>query len=455
MTDFAHIAADALPTAEDWARVLTLRDYNTRLVVFGTFALGLAAGLVGSFTLLRKRALMGDALSHATLPGIAIAFIVATAMGGAAKSLVVLLIGAVVTGVLGVATILALRQYTRLKEDAALGVVLSVYFGAGVAMLGIVQQLGSGSAAGLESFIYGKTASMVPGDVWLIGGVGVAAAVVCGLLFKEFKLLCFDADYARAQGWPTLTLDVVMMGLVVAVTVVGLQAVGLVLVIAMLIIPAAAARFWTDRTGTMAMLSALIGGTSAAIGAAASALVPRLPSGATIVLVEAALFGTSMLFGTARGVLPRWRRRRQLERDVGRQHFLRAAFELAEQRGGGGDMKLRDLLDRRSWSVRQLRKLAHIAEAAGRVVFDGDSLRLTDSGAAEARRVARNHRLWELYLINHADTAPAHVDRGADRIEHVVDPDIVAELERQLDASPEAVVPESPHLLMQGGLNRA
>src|SRR5687768_13697894 len=138
-----------LPSRNEVLRVIFLRDYNTRVVVLGTTLLGLAAGTIGSFMLLRKRALMGDALSHATLPGIGLAFIVAVAAGQTGKSLPVLLAGAVVTGVLGVLAVLAIRNFTRLKEDAALGIVLSVFFGAGVAVLGVIQKMGTGSAAGL------------------------------------------------------------------------------------------------------------------------------------------------------------------------------------------------------------------------------------------------------------------------------------------------------------------
>ncbi len=275
------------PTSEQWLRVVLLRDHNTRVVILGATILGLAAGVIGSFTLLRKRALMGDALSHATLPGIGLAFVLGTLAGMTTKSLLFLLLGAAVTGVAGVGVLLFLRRCTRLKEDTALGVVLSVFFGAGIALLGIVQQLGTGSAAGLETFIYGKTASMVPGDVMLIGIACALVLVVCALLFKEFKLLCFDQAYATVQGWPVLGLDIAMMSLVVVVTVVGLQAVGLVLIIAMLIIPAAAARFWFDRMLPMTILAGVLGALSATAGTAMSAVFARLPSGAVIVIVTA------------------------------------------------------------------------------------------------------------------------------------------------------------------------
>ena len=420
------------------------------MVVGGTVLLGLAAGVVGSFTLLRKRALLGDALSHATLPGIAIAFLLGTAVLGLdAKSLPLLLAGAVASGVLGLAVVLVFRRYTRLKEDAVLGCVLSVFFGAGICLLTLVQQMGSGSAAGLESFIYGKTASMVPQDVTLIGIAAVAVIVACGLLFKELRLLCFDPAYAQSQGWPVLALDVALMGMVTAVTVVGLQAVGLILVIAMLIIPAAAARFWSDRALPMTVLAGGIGALCGGLGSVVSGLAEDLPSGALIVLVATTVFALSMAFGRARGVVPRWLRSRRVARRIGRQHLLRAAYEVLEADPRRGSLReavtLEELLPRRSWTPRRLRRLAHSAEATGRATFHGDAVRLSHRGIEDARRVVRNHRLWETYLIHFADIAPTHVDREADAIEHVLGPEMIEELERLVAGRETVRVPEDPH----------
>ncbi|MCL4176431.1 MAG: metal ABC transporter permease [Verrucomicrobia bacterium] len=450
--------SNAWPTAAQWRRVVLLEDYNTRVVVGGTLLLGVAAGVIGSFTLLRKRALMGDALSHAMLPGIGLTFMLSVAAGGTGKSLWLLLLGATVSGLLGLGVILLVRNLTRLKEDAALGIVLSVFFGAGVAILGVVQRMGQGHSAGLESFIYGKTASMIASDAVRIAVVAALVLVVCTAFFKEFKLLCFDADYAASQGWPTVVLDVVMMGLVVMVTVIGLQAVGLILIIALLIIPPAAARFWTERLGMMALLAAVMGAAACAVGAAASALFPNLPSGAMIVLVGAALFLLSLLFGVRRGIVIRWLRRRELSRKVRQQHLLRAAYELREDDAvvpnletalASKPIPTRELLRMRSWSPRELRRELRRAARAGHVVVDAsDRVCLTADGYALAARVVRNHRLWELYLITHADIAPSHVDRDADAIEHVLGAGMIHTLELLLaeDRAP-AAVPASPHLI--------
>jgi len=320
----------SLPTWEELSAVLTLRDYNTRIVILGVSLLGIAAGIIGTFMLLRKRALMGDALSHATLPGIGLAFIVMTHWGATGKSLPGLLLGALVFGAIGAGCVLFIRRFTRLKEDAALGIVLSVFFGLGIAILGVIQKMDTGHAAGLESFIYGKTASMLASDAGLTAFAAAIVAVGCTLLFKEFTVLCFDQAYAGSQGWPIVFLDLVMMAMVVMVTVIGLQAVGLILMIALLVIPPAAARFWTDRLPAMLIVSATIGALSGYFGAGLSALVPRLPAGAIIVVVAAAVFGFSMLIGPARGLVWRGLDHARLRRRIGLQHLLRALYERAE-----------------------------------------------------------------------------------------------------------------------------
>lgn len=445
-----------LPSFGEVWSVLSLEDYNTRLVVLCTMALGLASGLIGTFLLLRKRSLMGDALSHACLPGIGLAFIVLVAMGLPGKSLPGLLAGAIVTGVLGVLAVLAIRNTSRIKDDAAMGIVLSVFYGAGVAVLGFVQSIPEASAAGLQGFIQGKTASMVASDrilLFSVAGLVVAASL---LLKKEFMLLCFDEGFASSQGWPVHRLDLLMLLLVSLVTVAGLQAVGLILIIAYLIIPAAAARFWTERLGSMLLLSGLIGAASGWLGASFSALLWKLPAGAIIVLVAAAIFLLSLLFGTARGVVPRLLERVRLNRKVGRQHLLRAVYEILENSDSDRPpankaVTFGELLAKRSWSESRLLRLVRRARKDGFVEsFGEDSLELSETGFGEASRITRNHRLWEIFLITRADIAPSHVDRDADSVEHVLGPELVRELEKGLGTRD---LPASPHPMPTTGVS--
>ncbi len=439
--------AEIVPPMEALWRVLSLQDYNTRVVVIGTTLLGLASGLAGVFLLLRKRSLLSDVVSHSALPGIGIAFIAMTMMGGGGKNTLGLLLGATATALLGIVAVGAIRRFTRLKDDAALAIVLGTFFSAGIALTGVAARMPGAGASGLESWIYGKTASMLFSDALLIGITGLLVTLGTVLLFKELALLCFDEDFAATQGWPVGLLDMLLMGATVAVTVIGLQAVGLILVVALLIIPPAAARLWTHRLRPLAAISAVIGGLACLVGSALSALMENLPAGAIIVLSAAALFCVSLVFGTEGGMLHRGLGAWTLRKRVGRQHLLRALAELAEQ-SGKDVASFSTIRHRRSWHTATVRGLLASAMKDGLVErVDARHWRLTESGVAEARRVVRNHRLWELFLITHADIAPSHVDRDADMIEHILDERMIAQLEGLMAGENRGHVPPSPHAL--------
>lgn len=417
-------------------RLASLRDYNTRVVLLGTLLLGIGSAIVGVFMLLRKRALLGDVVSHSALPGIAVAFILFESLWpGTGKSVPLLLGGAAAGGFCGVLATTAIRRWTRIKDDAALAIVLSIFFGIGISLFTVIQRLPAGNSAGLSHFIYGQAASMTAGDVRSILVVATAVLVVCLLLFKEFATLCFDERFAASQGWPVLLLDQLLMGLVVTVSVIGLQSVGLLLVVALLIVPAAAARFWTERLGTMLWIAGLLGGMSSVCGVALSALVPRVATGATIVLIGAGFFLLSLLFGNARGILPKWLVHRRLQRRTAQQHVLRGLIDIGQQQGGEPpqDVTQQQLLAWRSWSPRTLQRAVRYCERQAWVERTGSQLRLTSGGRQEAQRIARNHRLWEQYLTHCTNLPPEIVDRQADRIEHVLDAELVRDLERGLN----------------------
>lgn len=434
----------SMPSLEQLLTVLFLEEYNTRVVVLGVMALGTAAGLVGTFLLLRKRALTADALSHATLPGIAIAFMVMVAFGSDGKSLLGLLIGAFVFGCVGVFGILCIRQTTKLKDDAAIGIVLSVLFGLGLCLLRMATELPSGSAAGLGGFIFGKAASMVASDAVTMGGVALGVALVTMLLRKEWALLCFDDKFGSVQGWPTLSLDAILMAMVAIVTVIALQSVGLVLAVAMLIIPAACARYWTKNITTMLLASATIGCLCGWLGAVVSALLPRMPTGPVIVLICGFWFIVSFVFGPNDGLLVRQVARGRLNKRIAMQHILRAMWEVCESESRF-TFSLEEIVRIRSWNNRAVfRLLKTCAKKNFATYLPSGKWLLTESGIAESSRVVRNHRLWEVYLITYADIAPTHVDRDADMIEHVLGKDLVAKLESLLE---ERTLPKSPHEL--------
>lgn len=413
-----------------WETLSLQSGYNSTIVIIGTTLLGISAGVVGVFALLRKRSLMADALSHATLPGIGLAFIISTMLGFEGRSLPVLLTGAAITGVLGVVLIQWLVRATRLREDAAIGIVLSVFFGAGVVILSVVQAMKSGTAGGLNHFIYGQTAAMSAEDAKLMGAIALVSIFFAFFMMKEFALVCFNDAFAQVTGWPVSKIDLLMMGLVGLITVAGLQAVGLILVVAMLIIPAVAARFWTERLWKLVLLAGFIGGISGYLGSVASALLPRKPAGAVIVLTAGGIFVLSLLLAPSRGVVASMARRIRLKFRITTDHLLEAAVEDGlRERGFLPAAATWELKKRRSWGL-WLRLLAPLfirIKGLGR--FEGGAFRATEAGVERGLRVERNHQLWEQYLLSYADIAPGHIDWTVDQVEHVLSPELINVLE--------------------------
>jgi manganese/zinc/iron transport system permease protein len=441
----------------DLARIVTLQGgHNTNVVLCGTTVLGLASGAVGAFLLLRKRALVADALSHAALPGVCVGFLLAAWLGVQGRSLMVLLPAAAAFGVLGVLCVHLLTRLPRIREEAAIGVVLSVFFALGVVLLSLIQNMNVADKAGLNHFIFGQAATMSARDAWLITIAGAVALIACGALFKELRLLCFDVGFAGSLGWNTFVLDAGLLGLVALLTAVGLHAVGAILMVALLIVPPAAARFWTERLILMTILAAVIGGAACFVGTAWSAVEiggdARTPTGPAIVLACGGFFIWSMLLAPRRGIaavmIQRWR----LARSVRRQHMLRAIYEQQEIAGDfGAAVSEQDLLARRSWRAKEIHRLARRLASRGELVREGNQWLLTDKGREAAATIVRTHRLWEHFLTTQADIAPSHVDRAADDIEHVLSDELIADLEADLQrrgALPEGeYVPVSPHVL--------
>jgi manganese/zinc/iron transport system permease protein len=277
-----------------------LSDPNTRWILLGCLLLGFSCGIIGSFTFLRRQSLMGDTLAHAALPGICIAFMLTET-----KSIGLFLLGALLSGIMATFGVSWITRYSRIKQDAAMGIVLTVFFGIGVVMLTRIQHSASGSQSGLDKYLFGQAASMVLTDVYVMAGVCIVLLIACLVWFKEFKLVSFDPGFARGMGLPVGVLEQLILLLTVIAVVAGIQAVGVVLVAALLVTPAAAARCWTDSLALMVLLSGLFGALSGAAGTVFSTFVPNLPTGPVTVLAATLLFAGSALFAPRRGLFAR------------------------------------------------------------------------------------------------------------------------------------------------------
>lgn len=278
-------------------------DYTLRTVALGAALLGIVSGALGCFAVLRRQALLGDAMSHAALPGIALAFLIT-----GRREPIILLIGAALAAWLAALLLLAITRTTRIKEDSGLAMLLAVFFGIGLVLLSVLQKRPDAAQAGLKSFLFGQAAALVERDLWAMAALGLPALLLVALLWKQLKLVSFDPEYAASLGLPVGPIGVLLTTLVVIAIVIGLQTVGVVLMSAMLVAPAAAARQWTDRLGLMVALAGLFGALSGVAGAVISATARGLSTGPTVVLCMSAITLVSLLLAPGRGLV--WARLR-------------------------------------------------------------------------------------------------------------------------------------------------
>jgi manganese/zinc/iron transport system permease protein len=295
--------------------------YNTAIVAIGAIFLGWAGGSVGTYLLLRRRSLVSDAISHATLPGVGLAFLAMALAGGTGRFLPGLLAGAALSALAGLAIVEWLTRRTRLQPDAAIGAVLSSFFGFGIVVLTVVQSAQVGQPAGIGNFLLGSTSGMLRSEAITLALLATVCALAVYIMRRALALVAFDETFAASVGIDIRRADLMLMLLVLAVTVTGLRIVGLVLIIALLIIPPVAARFWTDRVDRMMLISGGIGAFSGFVGTALSASIPDLPTGPIIVLVATGMFVLSMLLAPRRGMLAERRRKQAFGRHAGLGDF--------------------------------------------------------------------------------------------------------------------------------------
>lgn len=407
-------------------------NYNTLIVLLGTTLLGANAGLIGSFTVLRGRALIGDVLSHASLPGLFIAFLI---LGY--RNLRVMFVGALVSGIACILLITFLRRWTRIKDDAALGVARSTFLGLGIALSSYIQnQKHTGSAAGIDSVFFGKTAGLLLEDVTLFACVSALSLALILLLYKEFQLAAFDPGFARVQGWPALLLDNAQLALAAVTVVVALPTVGAILIAAMLILPGATMRFWTDRLSTLLIGAAVIGGVVGGVGTLASAEISRLPTGPIIILVGTVVFVASLLGAPRRGLLARAAADRRFRRDLSLQALLRRLYEAAEMSTTrSSESSFADVRRSLGWSEAQMRRVAQAAVLQQLVTRrSDDAISLTSVGVDYAQQVVRGYRIWQRFLTVYPDQSSSFATLDVQHVDDKLPPDVVRALETVLVA---------------------
>ncbi len=399
--------------------------YNLQMVWLGASVLGLVTGVLGSFAVLRRQSLLGDTLSHAALPGVVVAFML---MG---RELGWLLMGAGIAGWLGTLLMNAILRTTRIKQDVALGIILAVFFGTGMALMSYSQGHEDASRAGLDKFIFGQAAAIVERDVIMVSVVALAVLVFIGLFWKEFKLLTFDSEFASTNGYPVRLLDLMLSTLIVIAIVLGLQLAGVILMVGMLIAPGVAARQWTNDLSKMVILSGIFGAYAGASGAVVSAAEEGLPTGPLIIVAASLIVVISLLFAPERGLVWTWWKQRQDQQQFLSESLLADMYRLAEKhqnrRYACPDGMLKSLHGGLVKPV--LRELAaqHLVEKTAH------GWCLTPLGIQQAEQYEHNRQLWKLYRLHRDELhlQPVHEDFRQD-IHEALPREVVHRLEQMM-----------------------
>lgn len=303
---------------------IILTDYTLQIVSLGSAILGIISGVLGSFAVIRNESLLGDAVSHSALPGIALVFLITQN-----KNTEILLLGALLSGLLATFIILSIVKYSRVKFDTALALILSVFFGAGIVLLTYIQKIPNANQAGLDKFIFGQASTLLKRDVQIMAIVGVVLIALVLIFWKEFKIVSFDKEFAESLGFSVNKVTALLSFMIVSAIIIGLQTVGVILMSAMLTAPAVAARQWTNKLSLMVILSAIFGAISGVIGTIFSSLIPRLPTGPMIVIIISIIVIISLSFAPNRGLIWKYLRDRKKEKEINENQVLVNLYHLA------------------------------------------------------------------------------------------------------------------------------
>lgn len=408
---------------------ISILDPSLLVVMAGTVLLSISASLVGTFAFLQKRSLVGDAVAHAILPGIALAFILK-----GEKDPLILLFGALISGWIAIALMDFISTKTKLSSDTAIATILSVFFGFGILLLTYIQGQANGNQAGLDQFLFGKAAAMRQSDLWVYGGLALVLILAVFLFFKEFSLLSFNPDFAQSLGLPVKTLRFILNTLMVLAIAVGIQAVGVVLMAALLITPSAAARSWTDSLRPMMLIAAMMAALSSFAGSYLSFIAPSMPTGPWIVMSLSLMALASLFFAPKRGMLARLLQQKKHQRKIRNENILKAIYHFSERSDQRKDwLRIEDIQGIRAFKNDSLKEGLKQLNRKGLLLLKSHQLQLSKRGEQEAMRIVRLHRLWEMYLTQRLRLKSDHIHPNAETMEHIISPEIEAQLLRELD----------------------
>ncbi|GAA0877102.1 manganese ABC transporter permease MntC [Algoriphagus jejuensis] len=411
---------------EDFVYFFTFQDPSIAWVVLGITLLGVGSAYVGTFSFLDKKALLGDAISHAVLPGICVGFILA-----GEKNPVYIVTGAFLSGAMATFMSSWLKRNTKLSDDTIIATILSVFFGVGIVLLTALQKSGNPEVAGLNSFIFGNAIGISENDLMLYGGLSLAIILVLTLALKEFRLMVFDPEYGKAIGFPMKSISFLFNVLMILAVVIGIQAIGVVLMAALLITPGAAARFWTDRLNPLLILAAIFSVLSGILGTYVSFVIPQMPTGPWVVVFLSAFALISFLISPKSGIIFRYFARKKYLRKTHRDHLMKALYKASEQ--GKPRLSIEEIYELYPFQKAETDHAISDLVKDNFISRNQSLIALTETGVSDSMRIVRLHRLWELYLNESMNIAPDHVHDSAEQLEHLITPELEALLEQRLN----------------------
>ena len=411
---------------QDFLDFISFSDPNVRMVVLGTISIAVGASLVGTFTYLRKQALVGDAISHSIFPGVCFAFILS-----GTKDPLYLIIGAFISGWLSVFLIEWVTNRTKLKPDTAIAFILTFFFGVGTMLMSYIQNSGNGAQSGLDQYLCGKAAAIGNDDVWIFGSIGIALLLLIVFFYKTFKLISFNPDFAKSLGVKVRLFEIVLSSLTVLSIASGIQAVGVVLMAALLITPATIARQWTHNLKVMLVLAVIAAALSGFVGAYISYTAPSMPTGPWIVIVLSTLALLSVFLAPNRGIIARVMKQINNKKQIRRENLLKAIYHCMED-DQVNQISAARILQRRSFGTNELERGLRGLIRKSLLLTNNGQFQFTEHGEKEAKRIVRLHRLWEMYLTQRMNFSEDHIHGTAESIEHIITPELELALEKEL-----------------------
>jgi len=405
----------------------SFQDANINNVLLGTIILGFTCGIAGVLVILSKKTLIVDAVSHSVLPGICIGF-----MFTGVKNPVYIISGGMIAGAVAVYLVDWISNISRIKKDASIAITLSVLFSAGVILLNIIQHSGNSNQSGLTDFLFGKAATIIESDLYVFGVIAGIVILTLILFYQHFKIALFDLGFAKTIGLNEKLIQGLISGLIIISTAIGIQTVGIILMSALIITPASSALFWTNNFKKSIILSGVFACSSSVLGVFISFLSSDMPTGPWIIVMLSSIAVFSAFF-SKKGIITKKIKAFKNKQKILSDNLLKIIYKIHEKENNIKEgCTIKEILNTNSISANDLYQGIKILKRKSILANSNDLWVLTKKGIHEAEKIIRAHNLWELYMENFMQIQPDHVHDSAESIEHILTPELEAELLKKI-----------------------